>query len=230
MVATTPLDAIEEAIGFRFTNRRLLLEALTHSSFTAENDGEESYERLEFLGDAVLELATTELIFTAMEGESEGPMTKVRASMVDEMTLAGVARSWNLDEAIRLGVGEERSGGRERSSILGDVVEAVLAAVHIDGGFAEAAKVVDRTWAPIVRSRLAAAHVSDSRSMLQEILAKEGRIVHFDFDRSGPDHSVLFGASAVVDGEVIGTGTGSSKKSAAIDAARDALTRIGDTR
>lgn len=230
MVATTPLDAIEEAIGFRFTNRRLLLEALTHSSFTAENDGEESYERLEFLGDAVLELATTELIFTAMEGESEGPMTKVRASMVDEMTLAGVARSWNLDEAIRLGVGEERSGGRERSSILGDVVEAVLAAVHIDGGFAEAAKVVDRTWAPIVRSRLAAAHVSDSRSMLQEILAKEGRIVHFDFDRSGPDHSVLFGASAVVDGEVIGSGTGSSKKSAAIDAARDALTRIGDTR
>jgi len=223
-----PLDAIEEAIGFRFTNRKLLTDALTHSSFTAENNGEDSYERLEFLGDAVLELVTTELIFSAMEGESEGPMTKVRASMVDEMTLAGVARSWKLDEAIRLGIGEERSGGRERSSILGDVVEAVIAAVHIDGGFAEAARVVDRTWTPIVRSRLASSSVLDSRSMLQEALAKQGRIVHFDFVRSGPDHAVVFEASAVVDGKVIGSGTGSSKKVAAIDAARDALIRTGD--
>lgn len=227
MAPPTPLDVVEDAIGFSFTNRSLLVEALTHSSFTAENPGAESYERLEFLGDAVLELATTELIFTAMEGEQEGPMTKVRASMVDEVTLAEVARSWKLDEAVRLGVGEDRSGGRRRSSILGDVVEAVIAAVHLDGGFAEAAKVVDRTWAPIVRARLAAAHVSDSRSMLQETLAKEGRIVHFDFDRSGPDHAVLFAAAAVVDGEVIGNGTGSSKKSAAIDAAGDALTRLG---
>jgi len=227
MAPPTPLDVVEDAIGFKFTNRRLLIGALTHSSFTAENPGEDSYERLEFLGDAVLELATTELIFTAMEGEPEGPMTKVRASMVDEVTLGEVARAWKLDDAVRLGVGEERSGGRNRSSILGDVVEAVIAAVHLDGGFAEAAKVVDRTWAPIVRERLAAEHVSDSRSMLQETLAKEGRTVHFDFDRSGPDHAVVFAAAAVVDGEVIGTGTGSSKKSAAIDAARDALTRIG---
>ena len=229
MAPPTPLDVVEDAIGFRFTNRRLLIEALTHSSFTAENQGEDSYERLEFLGDAVLELATTELIFTAMEGEPEGPMTKVRASMVDEVTLGEVARSWKLDDAVRLGVGEERSGGRNRSSILGDVVEAVIAAVHIDGGFAEAAKVVDRTWAPIVRARLAAEHVSDSRSMLQETLAKEGRIVHFDFDRSGPDHAVVFAAAAVVDSEVIGTGTGSSKKSAAIDAARDSLNLIGQS-
>jgi len=230
MAPPTPLDIVEDAIGFRFTNRRLLVEALTHSSFTAENPGAESYERLEFLGDAVLELVTTELIFTAMEGEPEGPMTKVRASMVDEVTLAEVAHSWKLDEAVRLGVGEERSGGRQRSSILGDVVEAVIAAVHLDGGFAEAAKVVDRTWAPIVRARLAATHVSDSRSMLQEALAKEGRVVHFDFDRSGPDHAVVFAAAAVVDGDVIGNGTGSSKKSAAIDAARDALARMGSSR
>lgn len=228
MDAPTSLDAIEEAIGFRFTKRQLLVEAMTHSSFAAEHMGEDSYERLEFLGDAVLELATTELIFTAMEGESEGPMTKVRASMVDEATLADVARSWKLPDAIRFGVGEARSGGRNRSSILADVVEAVIAAIHIDGGFAEATRVIERTWAPIVRARLAAAHVSDSRSMLQEILAKDGRTVSFDFVRSGPDHAVVFEASAIVNDEVIGSGMGGSKKVAAIDAARDALERAGD--
>ena len=224
----TSLDAIEAAIGFRFTNRQLLSEALTHSSYTAEHAGQDSYERLEFLGDAVLELATTELIFTAMEGEPEGPMTKVRASVVDEATLADVARSWNLSGAIRLGVGEERSGGRERSSILADVVEAVIAAIHLDGSFAAATSVIDSTWAPIVRARLAAVHVSDSRSMLQEILAKDGRTVLFEFARSGPDHAVVFKASAIVNGDVIGIGTGGSKKVAAIDAARDALDRAGE--
>ena len=226
MAEAAPFDAIEEALGFRFGDRPLLVEALTHSSFSAENAGESSYERLEFLGDAVLELATTEMIFAAMEGEPEGPMTKVRASMVDEATLADVARSWKLPEAIRLGIGEDRSGGRDRPSILSDVVEAVIAAVHLDGGPVSASDLVRRTWEPIVRDRLEAAHVSDSRSMLQESLAKIGRTVRFEFRRSGPDHAVEFEAIAIVDDEVLGAGTGGSKKAAAIAAAGEALLRI----
>jgi ribonuclease-3 len=202
-----------------------LIEALTHTSFASENDGVESYERLEFLGDAVLELVTTEIIYSKMADESEGPMTKVRAAVVDESTLAGIAASWELPSGLRLGVGEERSGGRERPSILSDVVESVVAAVHLDGGYGAAADVIERTWSPIIDTRIDAPDVRDSRSKLQELLAKRGQQLLFEYERSGPDHAVAFVASAIVDGVVIGTGTGGSKKAAAIDAASSALER-----
>jgi len=150
-------------------------------------------------------------------------MTRVRAALVDEATLAGVARSIGLPAAVKLGVGEDRSGGRDRSSIQSDVVESIFGAVYIDGGVDAAFDVVRRLLGDTVADRMAASQVSDSRSSLQEHLAQTGRVVSFEYERSGPDHDPIYTATAYVDGKVIGTGSGGSKKTAALDAARAAL-------
>lgn len=222
MSDTPDLRKVEGAIGYRFNDSELLITALTHSSFASENDVE-SYERLEFLGDAVLELATTERIFSLLDDAPEGRMTRIRASVVDEATLALVSRQYGLASSIRLGVGEDRNGGRDRSSIQSDVVEAIFGAVYVDGGAQAAFEVVLHLMEDTIAQRLAAPHVSDPRSSLQEQLAGEGTVVTFDYERSGPDHAVLYTATAIVDGKAIATGTGASKKSAAIEAARSAM-------
>jgi ribonuclease-3 len=216
------LRAVEAAIGYRFDDPDLLTTALTHSSFASENDVE-SYERLEFLGDAVLELATTERIFGLLSNAAEGQMTRVRASVVDEATLATVARACGLPASIRLGVGEDRNGGRGRLSIQSDVIEAVFGAVYVDGGAAAAFEVVLDLLGDTISNRLEAPNISDPRSTLQESLARDGRTVRFEYQRSGPDHAVIYTATASVDGITVGMGSGPSKKSAAIDAAREAL-------
>ena len=217
------IGSVETAMGYAFSDTGRVVEALTHSSYAAEHADASSYERLEFLGDAVLELATTDLVFAAMPDQPEGDMTKIRAAVVDEQTLAAIARAWGLDALARLGVGEDRSGGRGRDSILSDLVESLLGAVYLDGGYDEAYEVIRRHWSPLIDERLARPDVSDPRSWLQELLARTGRTVEFTFDRSGPDHATVFTASATVDGAVVGRGTGGSKKAAAIAAASDAL-------
>lgn len=217
------IEDIEERLGYHFNDTGLLCRALTHSSYAAEHEEVTSYERLEFLGDAVLELVTTCIIFEAETGAPEGVMTKIRASVVDEATLAAVASDLGLSEAMHLGRGEERSGGRDRDSILSDVVEAVLGAVFLDGGWEDADRVIRAMWTPIVQARSASSGITDPRSHLQELLATDGRTVTFSYDRSGPDHAVVFTAVAFVDGSQIAVGMGSSKKAAAIDAARAAL-------
>ncbi len=215
-------EAVQEAIDYRFNDLELLETALTHASFASENDVA-SYERLEFLGDAVLELAVTERIFHALSGASEGEMTRMRAGLVDEASLASAARVHGFADALRLGIGEDRNGGRERSSIQSDVVEAILGAVYIDGGSQAAFSVVDHLLGVAINERLASPLVADPRSGLQELLARQGRTVVFAYERSGPDHAVEYTATATVDGKVVGSGSGASKKSAAIDAARAAL-------
>jgi len=222
MALSKHLEDVQKAIDYRFTDPGLLETALTHSSFASEN-GVESYERLEFLGDAVLELAVTERIFDLLGDASEGHMTRTRASVVDEASLASVARVHGLVAAIRLGVGEDRNGGRARSSIQSDVVEAILGAVYMDGGAASAFGVVNRLLADTVADRVATPTIADPRSGLQEQLAQVGKTVDFEYQRSGPDHAVTYSATASVEGTVIGTGSGASKKSAAINAARSAL-------
>jgi ribonuclease-3 len=219
---TDGFDLVQEVIGYRFVDMELLTTALTHSSYASEN-GVESYERLEFLGDAVLELAITAEIHRVLGSASEGRMTRVRAAVVDEATLAGVARSIGLPSAIKLGVGEDRSGGRDLASIQSDVIESILGAVYVDGGADASFDVVHRLLGDTITDRMTASQVSDSRSSLQEHLARKGQVVSFDYGRSGPDHDAVYTATATVDGEVVGTGTGGSKKSAAIDAARAAL-------
>lgn len=216
------VSTIEAAVGYQFLEPAILLTALTHSSYAAENSVE-SYERLEFLGDAVLELAVTEKIYEALPGATEGRMTRVRAAIVDESTLAKVARSIGLAEVIRLGVGEDRAGGRDRSSILSDVLEGVLGAVYVDGGPEAASRSVILLLGDEIADRIATSHVVDDRSALQEQLARSGKLVSFAYERFGPDHAVTYTATAYVEGEVIGRGAGGSKKGAAIAAAKDAL-------
>ncbi len=226
MTWSNQLEDVQETIGYRFDDLQLLVTALTHSSFASENDVE-SYERLEFLGDAVLELATTERIYASLNDASEGRMTRIRAAVVDEATLASTSRDNGLPAAIRVGVGEERNGGRKRDSIQSDVFEAILGAVYVDGGSAAAFGVVLRLLGGAIEDRLAATQVTDPRSSLQEHLARRGQTVVFDYDRSGPDHAVVYTATATVEGVVVSTGSGDSKKSAAIDAAREALAELG---
>lgn len=223
--ASRHLGLLEDRLGYHFIDATLLVEALTHSSYSAENVAD-SYERLEFLGDAVLELATTTLIFESVPDAPEGVMTKIRAAVVDQTSLAVVGRDLGVVEHLRVGRGEEKSGGRHRSSIISDVVEAILGAVFVDGGWAPAELLVRQEWAPLIELKISSAGTTDPRSRLQEMLAKHKQTVGFSYHRSGPDHDVEFIATALVDGEVIGTGTGGSKKSAAIDAARDALEEV----
>ncbi len=214
---------LERRLGYRFENGSFLCEAITHSSYAAENQDAVSYERLEFLGDAVLELVVTRIIYDLMPDAPEGEMTKMRASVVDETSLAAVAVQLDIPPFIRLGRGEEQSGGRHKRSIQSDVVEAILGAVFLDGGWPEADRVIRAVWGPMIETRNGAVDVMDARSRLQEILAGEGRVVSFTYDRSGPDHAVEFTATALVDGEAVAVGAGGSKKAAAIDAARSAL-------
>ena len=223
MAGSSALASIEGRIGYTFDDPSHLVTALTHTSYAGEHPGTESYERYEFLGDSVLGLAITLLIFDAMPDEPEGTMTRVRAQLVDEQTLVTVARAWGLGQGLRLGVGEDRAGGRDRDSILADAAEAVVAAIALDGGADRALAVVRSSWAPMLTDRLEAEDHRDARSRLQEILASKGVTIEYTYERSGPDHAAVFTATAVVGGEPIGRGTGPSKKAAAIAAAAHAL-------
>ncbi len=217
-----PLGALEERLGYYFSDPSLLVEALTHTSYSAEH-GAPSYERLEFLGDAVLGLVATQLIFESFPDAPEGEMTKLRAVVVDQRSLAMLGRGIGVTDHIRVGRGEQRSGGRDRDSIISDVVEALLGAVFIDGGWVPVERLIRDEWGPVIVEKASSAATTDPRSRLQELLAKSKRTVSFVYEQSGPDHAVVFSATALVDGDPIGAGTGSSKKSAAIDAARNAL-------
>jgi ribonuclease-3 len=216
------LASLEDRLGYTFSDPSLMVEALTHTSFTAEH-ASPSYERLEFLGDAVLGLVTASMIFEQFPDAPEGEMTKLRAVVVDRRSLASVGRGLGVTPHIRVGRGEERSGGRDRDSIVSDVVEALLGAVYIDGGWGSADRLIRHEWGSVIDERASSRATTDPRSRLQELLAKSGIAVSFTFEQSGPDHAVVFTATALVDGEAIGTGTGGSKKSAAIDAAGNAL-------
>jgi ribonuclease-3 len=219
---------LEDTLVYEFGDLSLLQTALTHPSYAVENGDIPSYERLEFLGDAVLELVTTEVIYDLMPHEREGSMTKLRASVVDAGTLGDVGRFLGLSPWVRLGVGEARSGGADRDSILSDVVEAILGAMFLDGGIDPVSTLIRRIWTPRIVQNIQSSATTDARSRLQELLARTGRVVDFKYQRSGPDHDTSFDATAVVDGEVIGSGRAGSKKAAAIQASADALASIAD--
>lgn len=216
------LKVLEGRIGYEFENKELLITALTHSSYAGEHEVD-SYERLEFLGDTVLEMVVTAEIYERLGDATEGLMTRARGGIVDGATLSSVARTSGLSEAMRLGIGEERNGGRDRSSIQADVVEAVIAAVYLDGGIDSAFDVVGRLMRDSIEARLETLDVVDSRSALQERLGKDGRMLTFTFEQTGPDHDPQFVATAYVDEVAAGNGSGPSKKAAAIDASRVTL-------
>ena len=217
-----PLDAVQTAIGYRFEDTGLLRLAMLHRSHAAEIDSVESYERLEFLGDAVLQLAITQYLYETYPELAEGEMAKVRAAVVDAPTLADVGRNFGLGAAMLLGRGEELTGGREKDSILADVVEALLGAVYLDSAYETAEQLIISHWKSRVDRRAAAPGRRDYKTRLQETLAADGRKPRYVLNATGPDHAKEFTAEVWVDGARVGSGTGSSKKRAEQEAAKDA--------
>ena len=220
------MSVLEDRLGHRFRDCKLLETALTHPSFGGDHHVPH-YQRLEFLGDAVLELAVSRYLYYELPEVDEGKLTRIRAALVREESLNRAAQRIGLGEFIRLSVGEERSGGREKPSILSDVMEAVLAAVYLDAGFDEAVRIIDMVLGEELRPEVLKDHL-DAKSRLQELMQREGRMPSYDYlSMEGPPHAPVF-SYRVMDGEQeLGRGSGTSKQSAQQAAARDALKRMG---
>ena len=213
---------LEAAIGYQFKNITLLQNALTHSSYANErwHNPLASNERLEFLGDSVLGMVVAEYLFSHFQDRPEGELTRMRADMVCEKTLAAVV---NLGEHLLLGHGEEQGGGRKRDSILADAVESIIAASFLDGGMEAAKGIIQRfilSDVPVIKP-----HNMDYKTALQEqVQQKKNQVLTYHLvGESGPDHNKQFAVEVQLNGKPIGSGIGSSKKRAEQDAARMAL-------
>ena len=217
------MSRIEHRLTHTFESPGLLAHALTHRSLESEQPAEASNERLEFLGDAVLQLVVTDFLFAEYPELPEGQMAKVRAACVNRAELARISRRLGIGADIRLGRGEEATGGREKTSILADALEAILAAVYLDGGLAAARTVILIHWEGLIREKATSPGRLDYKTRLQEVLAAQARTPVYDVDGDGPDHDRVFAASVIVDGGVIGRGAGRSKKEAEQAAAMKAL-------
>ncbi|MCM1540260.1 MAG: ribonuclease III [Blautia sp.] len=223
------LEQLEERIGYPFQDRLLLQQALTHTSYANERKINKvaSYERLEFLGDAVLELASSEFLFKQNPELSEGELTKMRAAMVCEPSLAFCARNLDIVPFIRLGKGELYTGGRGRDSISADVMEAVIGAIYLDGGMEQARTFIENyIMADLEDKQL----FYDSKSTLQELMqGKLKKEFHYELlEESGPEHHKCFRVQVCMEEEILGEGTGKSKKAAEQQAAYQALLLLRD--
>lgn len=219
------MQVLEERLGHAFQNRKLLETALTHPSFGGDHHVPH-YQRLEFLGDAVLELAVSRYLFFELPDVDEGKLTRIRAFLVREETLCRAAERLGLGRYINLSVGEERSGGRRKPSILCDVVEAVLAAVYLDGGFDEAVRIIALVLKDELRPEVLKDHL-DAKSRLQELMQREGAMPVYEFvSVEGPPHAPVFSYRVLEGEQELGAGEGTSKQNAQQAAARDALKRM----
>lgn len=220
------IEAFQEIIGYKFDDIKLLRQALTHSSYANEHRMSkfENNERLEFLGDAVLEIITSEFLFRKYNQMLEGELTKFRASIVCEPTLANFSNEIKLGDYLMLGKGEDNSGGRLRASVLSDAVEALIGAIYLEGGLEEARIFVESTLLKDVEKRKL---FVDSKTHLQEIIQKDSSqsVEYVIIGEKGPDHSKSFEVIATHKGEKIGHGYGRSKKSAEQEAAYDAISK-----
>jgi ribonuclease-3 len=214
---------LEAALRHRFESPDILELALTHRSYAAEHDMDISYERLEFLGDAVLQLAVTRYVYDNYPEMAEGEMAKVRAAVVNQKALATIGRRLDLGEQIVLGQGEERSGGADKDSILADVVEALLGAIYLDGGYESAAALILELLVPVIEERAAEPGSKDFKTRLQEVLAQQGYQPRYEISETGPDHAKVFTAKLWVNGDMVASGTGTSKKRAEQAAAAEAF-------
>ncbi len=224
---TTPAAGFQAALGHEFVDEELYQRAITHRSYLAEHTSGPSNERLEFLGDAVLQLAVTDYLFEHHPDLAEGELAKIRAAVVAEPALAGLAMEFELGDALRLGRGEELTGGREKPSILADALEAVLGALYLDAGFGAAKVIVLRHWAPLIEERAGSPGARDYKTRLQELLAKDGVQPRYRIAEEGPDHAKWFEAVVTAGGRELGRGAGTSKKRAQQEAARAAMAVLG---
>ena len=221
------LEILEKNIGYTFKNKELLKQALRHTSYANERNIE-SNEKLEFLGDSILEFLSSKYIYRNYTNLREGEMTKVRATVVCEKSLYKVAKLHNFSDFLYLGKSEQKTEGRERPAILADSVEAVIAAIYIDGGLEEAEKfIVDNLKFEIEE---ATKHVGDKdyKTVLQEKLQEHGevKIEYKTIGESGPDHDKTFEADVEVNGKFLAKGKGKSKKEAQMQAAKKALQNL----
>lgn len=223
------LKKLEKLIGYEFGNIGLLRQAITHSSYSNEQKINRygDYERLEFLGDAVLELVSSEFLYKTHQSVPEGQLTKLRASMVCEPSLAFCAKELNLGEYLLLGKGEEATGGRNRDSIIADVMEAIIGAIYLDGGMEPAKAHIYRFILSDLEGKML---FYDSKSNLQELIqGKLKKEFHYELlEESGPEHNKIFRVAVCMEQEVLGEGDGKTKKAAEQQAAYKALLVLRD--
>ncbi len=219
---------LETAIGYQFRNISLLQNALAHSSYANErwHNSLKSNERLEFLGDSILGMLVADYLYRSFPGRPEGDLTRMRADMVCEKTLAMVANQLGLGDHLLLGKGEEQGGGRSRNSILADAVESVIAACYLDGGMEAAVQFVRKFI--LVNVPVTKLHNADYKTALQErVQQKKNQVISYALvGESGPDHDKQFQVALSINGEVVSDGIGSSKKRAEQDAARVAMEKL----
>lgn len=222
------MHTLEEKIGYTFRDRTLLENALTHSSYANEHreKGMPSNERLEFLGDSILGLVVADHLYRTRPDLPEGDLTRIRAALVCENSLVEVARGLDLGSYLKLGKGEESGGGRTRPSIQADAVEAMLAAVYLDGGIGQVRKLIHTLVLNQEREKTAAGR--DYKTALQELVQREsGQVLAYHLiGESGPDHAKIFSMEVLLNGTRIGTGEGRSKKEAEQAAAKAAVLQM----
>ncbi len=221
------LEEFEKRLGYRFTNKNLLLLALTHSSYANENKkcSHENNERLEFLGDAVLDMVVSEYMYRKFPDMPEGELTKLRAAVVCETSLADLSRKLGVGRNLLLGKGEESTGGRNRDSILADAFEAIIGAVCMDGNIEAASKYVMGFMEDCIAQTKTNFRNLDCKTHLQEMIQKMSKVPlqYVIVNEKGPDHNKVFMAEVLHDGKVLGQGSGKSKKEAEQNAANAAL-------
>lgn len=219
------LADIEEKIGYNFKNKELLIHALTHSSYNSQRKANEYNERLEFLGDSVLQLCISEYLFNRLKNKLEGELTKIRSLIVCENSLLNIAKLWDIGSFLLMGKGEELTGGRERVSILADSVESVIAAVYLDSSFEEARKFILQKFSAIIDKAIQNKIILDYKTKLQELVQKNGEVsIKYNLiSEEGPAHRRKFCIEVKINDVNIGIGTGYSKKEAEQNAAKEAL-------
>lgn len=219
-----------ESIGYCFKDEQLFRTAMTHSSYVNENKhlGISNNERLEFLGDAVLDAVISDYLYDSLKNYEEGELTRVRAAVVCESSLAKSAAKINIGKYLFLGKGEENTGGRMRQSIMADGMEALIGAVYIDGGWEKARTFVLNVLAQVIDDAVNGRLYKDYKTTLQERLQAESEysINYVTAKEEGPDHNKKFYVDLIVEGKILGSGTGKSKKEAEQNAAKDALKKL----
>ncbi|MGN0531847.1 MAG: ribonuclease III [Eubacterium sp.] len=221
------MESLETKIEYKFNNKALLTEALTHSSYANERGNVMSNERMEFLGDAVLSIVSAEYLYTKFPQMPEGKLSKLRSSLVCTQSLSGFARELCIGDYLRLGKGEKASGGADRDSILEDAFEAIIAAIYLDGGMENAKNFILRFLAREVDGH--SISFKDYKTTLQEVIQQnpDETLNYVLVGEHGPDHDKRFDVEVHLNSNVIGRGTGRSKKQAEQEAAREALSLLG---
>jgi len=221
------IEQIEKNIGYTFKNKELLKNALTHTSYANENQ-KESNEKLEFLGDSILEFISSKYIWENHHKLKEGEMTKVRASVVCEESLYKIAKKHNFSDFLYLGKSEQKTGGKNRPAILADSVEAVIAAIYLDGGIEEVDKFIIQNLKNEIDISTKNVGIKDYKTVLQEKLQENGEvsIKYTITNEKGPDHNKSFEVEVSIDGKALAKGEGKSKKEAQMNAAKKAIQNL----